>query len=144
MKYMFLLFSLFSFSLFSFSLLAGDKHINEPYLKEIFLMSNTAIKLSFSEKMSEIGLLNMKNYSLVGNQRPDKKNSPSRILNISSVDSIVGDNDQTIIVINFIEPLEYFETIIVTVVGIKNSYGIMINPDRNSLTDNSFSPPLLI
>jgi hypothetical protein len=139
MKYIFLL-----FSLFSFSLLAGDKHINEPYLKEIFLIGNTAIKLSFSEKMSEVGLLKISNYSLVGNQRLDRENHPTRILNISSVERVVGDNDQTIVLVNFIEPLEYFEAIIVTVKGVKNNYGVKIDPNRNSLIDNSFSPPLLI
>ena len=118
--------------------------MNEPYLKEIFLIGNTAIKLSFSEKMSEVGLLKIDNYSLAGNQRLDRENHPTRILNISSVESIVGDDDQTIVVVNFIEPLEYFEAVIVTVVGVKNNSGVMIDPNRNSLIDNSFTPPLLI
>lgn len=139
MKYITLL-----FSLLSFSLLAGDKHMNEPYLKVIYLMGNTSIKLNFSERMSEVGLLNFENYVLTGSQQTGIDHYTTRTLTISSIESVLGESEKTVIVISFVEPLEYFETILVSVVGVKNSSGITINLDRNSLSDNSFSPPLLI
>ncbi|MHA2938202.1 hypothetical protein ACXJY6_07870 [Vibrio sp. RC27] len=139
MKYITLLFSLFSFSLF-----AGDKHINEPYLKDIYLIGNTAIKLRFSERMSGEALLNFESYVLTGSQQTGVDHYTSRTLTISSIESVLGESEKTVILVTFIEPLEYFETIVVTVVGVKSRTGIMINLDRNSLSDNSFTPPLLI
>ena len=139
MKYILLL-----LTLFTSSLLAGDKHMNEPYVKDVFLMGNTAIQLSFSESMSKVGLLNTKNYTLVGRQQTGIDHYSTRTLNIRSIDNILGNSEQTVIVINFIEPLEYFESILVTVVGLKNSAGMSIDLKRNSLIDNTFSPPLLM
>ncbi|PCJ30508.1 MAG: hypothetical protein COA90_09105 [Gammaproteobacteria bacterium] len=70
MKYITLL--LFLFTFYSF---AGDRDMNKPFVKEVFLAGQTDIKITFNERMSEVGLLNIENYTLVASQQTGYRSS---------------------------------------------------------------------
>lgn len=138
MKYMVLL-----FALFSFSLLAEDSQINSPYVKTAYITDGQSIIIVFSERMSEEGLFMIENYNLVGTKQTGLSRFSTRPITISTVEDVTEGNGNTEVKIKIVEIIDLWESVSVTVTALKNLSNEAIDINRNTVSD-SLMPPLLI